>query len=146
MRGFKIAHADLRQQIEEAEKEVDRLQEEWAGIPKRISAEGVQRLKQERKRISDTIKMTAYQVESELLGMLHKYYARSMDEGRTFLHAAFQSSARLEVTEQELRVTISVQSSPHRTNSLAELCAEINKLDAAFPGTQLRIRLAVDTD
>lgn len=146
MRGFKIAHADLRGQLQEAEAEVARLKEALGQTPKRIAAAGVQKLKGEKKLLSDTIKLTAYQVESALLGMLHKYYARSLDEGRTFLHAAFQSAARLQVSTAELRVTISAQSSAHRTKALTELCAEINSFETMFPGTQLRIQLAVETD
>ena len=36
------------------------------------------------------IKMTAYQVETELFRMLGDHYARTEDEGRTLLHAVFQ--------------------------------------------------------
>ena len=63
----------------------------------------------------DGIKMSAYQVETELLGMLQDHYARTAEEGRTLLQAAFQAPARLEVAGGELRVTIGRQSSPHRT-------------------------------
>jgi hypothetical protein len=41
--------------------------------------------------------MAAYQGETQLLGMLQEHYARADEEGRTLLHAAFQSPARLEV-------------------------------------------------
>ena len=92
----------------------------------------------------DAIKMAAYQVETELLAMLGKHYARAADEGRTLLQAAFQSPARLEVADGELRVTIASQSSPHRTAALAALCADLDPLQVAFPGTKLRLRLAVE--
>lgn len=84
-------------------------------IPPRIPASDRKRLKTEKKLIADTIKMAAYQGETQLLGMLQEHYARADEEGRTLLHAAFQSPARLEVAEGELRVTIAAQSSPHRT-------------------------------
>ena len=87
--------------------------------------------------------MAAYQVETELLGLLDGHYARSAEEGRTLLHAAFQSSAQLEVTDTELRVTIARQSSPHRTAALAALCEQLDALAVPFPGTNLRLRLAV---
>ena len=90
--------------------------------------------------------MAAYQVETELLGMLQEHYARAGEEGRTLLHAAFQSPARLEVAEGELRVTIGCQSSPHRTAALAGLCATLDALAIPFPGTHLRLRLAVETE
>jgi hypothetical protein len=143
MRGFKIAHADLRGQLEEAEGRVQRLFVERKQISKRIPATGVETLKKERKLIADAIKMAAYQVETELLGMLHEHYARAGEEGRTLLSAAFQSPARLEVADGELRVMIAAQASPHRTAALAGLCRELDERAVHFPGTRLRLRLAV---
>jgi transposase len=146
MRGFKIAHAELRKQLEEAETRVTRLLEQRCKIPKRILATDRVALKTEKKLIADAIKMAAYQVETELLGLLQDHYARSGEEGRTLLHAAFQSPAQLEVTEKELRVTIASQSSPHRTAALAALCEQLDAFAVSFPGTNLRLRLAVQVD
>ena len=144
MRGFKIAHAALRRQLQPAEMQVQRLFQKRKAIAKRIPASDLQKLKTEKKLLVDSTKMAAYQVETELLGMLQEHYARATDEGRTLLHAAFQSAARLEVTEGELRVTIAAQSSPHRTAALAALCAQLDAIPTTFPGTRLRLRLAVE--
>jgi transposase len=146
MRGFKIAHAGLREQIEKGEMQIKRLLEQRKQTPKRIPAADLMTLKTEKKLIADAIKMAAYQVETELLGMLQDHYARADEEGRTLLHAAFQSPARLEVAEGELRVTIACQSSPHRTAALAALCAQLDALAIPFPGTHLRLRLAIQTE
>jgi hypothetical protein len=143
MRGFKIAHAALREQLQQAEAKIERLLEQRRKIPPRIPASDLKTLKPEKKRIADAIKMAAYQVETQLLGMLQNHYARADDEGRTLLHAAFQSPARLEVAKGELRVTIARQSSPHRTAALAALCQQLDALAVNFPGTHLRLRLAV---
>ena len=70
-------------------------------------------------------------------------YARSDEEGRTLLQAAFQSPARLEVADGELRMTVATQSSPHRTVALSALCEQLDALAIPFPGTHLRLRLAV---
>jgi transposase len=146
MRGFKIAHAALRQQLQKAQRRIERLLEQRKKTPKRIPASDRMTLKPEKKRIADAIKMAAYQVETQLLGMLQDHYARADEEGRTLLHAAFQSPARLEVTRDELRVTIGCQSSPHRTAALAALCAQLDALAIPFPGTHLRLRLAVQIE
>jgi transposase len=143
MRGFKIAHAELRQQLEQAEAEVEQLLQKRKAIPTRIPADDQETLKTERKLIVDAIKMSAYQVETELLGMLSEHYPRTREEGRTLLSAAFQSSARLELADGELRVTIAAQASPHRTTALAALCQKLDAQAAVFPGTNLRLRLAV---
>ena len=143
MRGFKIAHAGLREQLQKAEAKIQRLLEQRKKTPKRIPASDLKALKTEKKLIADAIKMAAYQVETELLGMLQDHYRRADEEGRTLLHAAFQSPARLEVTEGELWVTIARQSSPHRTAALAALCEQLDAMALTFPGTHLRLRLAV---
>jgi len=143
MRGFKIAHAGLREQLQKAEAKIQRLLEQRKKTPKRIPASDLKTLKTEKKLIADAIKMAAYQVETELLGMLQDHYSRADEEGRTLLHAAFQSPARLEVAEGELRVTIDRQSSPHRTAALVALCEQLDALAVTFPGTHLRLRLAV---
>jgi len=143
MRGFKIAHAALRQRLQHVEAKIERLLEQRQKLPKRIPASDLKMLKTEKKLIADAIKMAAYQVETELLGMLRDHYHRAGEEGRTLLHAALQSPARLEVAEGELRVTITRQSSPHRTAALAALCEQLDALALPFPGTHLRLRLAV---
>ena len=143
MRGFKIAQAKLRQQLKNAQAKVRELFRKRTTIAKRIPASDMETLKTERKLIVDAIKMSAYQVETELLGMLQEHYARTNDEGRTLLTAAFQSSARLEVAEGELRVTIAAQASPHRTAALAALCRQLDAKGVVFPGTNLRLRVGV---
>ena len=144
MRGFKIAHAELRRQLAQAEQHICRLRQELSDLPKRIAADELRTLKPERKLIVDAIKMTAYQLETQLLGMLAGHYARVVDEGRTFLHAVFQSPAHLEVSADELRVTIAAQSSLHRTLALSKLCQQLDDLAVSFPGTTLRLRFAVE--
>jgi hypothetical protein len=144
MRGFKIAHAELREQLQAAQAKVSRLEQKLEKLPKRVPASDLKVLKKEKKYVVDAIKMTAYQIETELLGMLREHYPRTEDEGRTFLQAAFQSCGRLEVGANELRVTLAEQSSPHRSRALAALCEKLNALDTCFPGTNLRLRLAVE--
>lgn len=146
MRGFKIAHAALRGQLQRAEKRIARLLAQRKNVPPRIPATDRKALRTEKKLIADAIKMAAYQVETQLQGLLQAHYPRCSEEGRTLLHAAFQSPARLEVTDDELRVTIARQSSPHRTAALAALCEQLDALATPFPGTHLRLRLAVQTE
>jgi hypothetical protein len=143
MRGFKIAHAGLREQLQKAEAKVQRLLKQRKKTPKRTPASDLKTLKTDKKLIADAIKMAAYQVETQLLQMLQGHYARATEEGRTLLQAAFQSPARLKVTDNELRVTIATQSSPHRTAALSALCEQLDALAIPFPGTHLRLRLAV---
>src|SRR5450759_1287541 len=144
MRGFKIAQASLRQQLEEAQLRERALAEQQRRLPRRVSAKGTKTLKKEKKLIVDAIKIMAYQCETALLERLRPHYLRAGDEGRTLLHAAFQSSARMEVTETELRITLAAQSSAHRSEALAKLCRELDAEGVCYPGSGLRVRLAVE--
>jgi hypothetical protein len=141
--GFKIAHAKLRAELAAAEEDVSRLAAQLQAIPKRVPADDVKTLTTEKKLIADVIKMTAYQVETELLAWLRDDYGRTDDEGRTLLQAAFQSTARLEVREGELYVELAPQSSPHRTAAIRKLCEKLNTMRATFPGTRLRLNLTI---
>ena len=93
IRGFKIAHAELRRRLKACRSPGRRLFQKRKTVTKRIPASDLETLKTERKLIMDAIKMSAYQMETELLGMLHPHYARTHEEGRTLLSAAFQSTA-----------------------------------------------------
>ena len=92
-------------QLEQAELREQELAEQQRQLPKRVPAKGVKTLKKEKKLIVDAIKIIAYQCETALLDRLRPHYARADDEGRTLLHAAFQSSASMKVTETELQIT-----------------------------------------
>jgi hypothetical protein len=148
MRGFKIAHGtDIGIPLREARTRVERLVEQRKALPQRVPIGSVKtevvRLSARRKRLSDALKMLAYQAESDLGAQVAPFYARSLDEGRRLLVAALHSAADLEVADGELRVTLAHQSSPHRTKALAELCRILDETETRFPGTTLRIRYAV---
>ena len=143
MRGFKVAQARLRQELEQAELREQALAEQFRQLPKRVPAKGMKTLKKEKKLLVDAIKIIAYQCETELLDRLRPHYARADDEGRTLLQAAFQASASMEVTETELQITVAPQSSPHRSEALAKLCQELDEEAVCYPGSRLRVRLAV---
>jgi chromosome segregation ATPase len=143
VRGFRIAHASLRAELSEAEQEVTQLKSQLDDLPKRVPANDLKTLTTEKKLIVDTIKMVAYQAETKLLALLREHYHRADDEGRTLLQAAFQSTGRVEVRDDELFVELAPQSSPHKTEAIRALCDQLNDLSAKFPGTDLRLRLAV---
>lgn len=87
--------------------------------------------------------MVAYQAESELLRAVAPSYRRVADEGRTLFQSALASTAHLEVTKTELKVTLAPLSSPHRTRAIAALCEVLNQTHTVFPGSSLRICYAI---
>ena len=148
MRGFKTAHGKLGQQIWNAWQRIEQLEKRRAGTPRRLPVQSVMqepvvKLAPERKHLTNLIKMLAYQAESDLLRLVAPHYRRAGQEGRTLLQSALASTADLEVTQTELRVTLAPQSSPHRTRAIAALCDHLNQTKTLFPGSRLRLHYTV---
>jgi hypothetical protein len=131
----------LHREIRDMKGLLEELEARRAEIPERISAAKLERLRTERQLIATVFKVAAYRIESELVRMVAPHYSRCEDEGRKLIAAALRSPADIEVTDRELRVTIAPQSSPHRSEAIAGLCASLNKLGAIVPGTRLRLVL-----
>jgi hypothetical protein len=147
MRGFKISQGKLGRQIWDAWQRVEQLEARRNKIPRRvpvqsISSQPVVKLAPEIKHLTNLIKMVAYQAESELLRTMAPHYHRVVDEGRTLIQSALSSAADLEVTENELTITLVPLSSAHRTRAIAALCKELNEFETIFPGSSLRLRYA----
>lgn len=148
MRDFKIAHGELGQSISRAMQQVMIREKQRAALPKRIPlqalpGEPVVKLAPERKHLTNLLKMVAYQAESDLFRAVTPHYHRADDEGRTLIQSALANHADLQVTENELRVTLAPLSSPHRTRAIAALCEELNQSVTIFPGSRLRLHYAV---
>jgi hypothetical protein len=137
----------LRRLLGDARRRVKELNEKRRGLPARVpvgeTKENVVRLRVPRKRLSDALKMLAYQVETDLTRLVAPHFARSREEGRTLISAALQSAADIEPGAGELRVTLAAQSTRSRSLALDRLCRELNETETLFPGTSLRLRYAV---
>jgi len=151
MRGFKIANARVSGDVIAALRHLTDLRRRRDAVPKRVSAQQaaggaeVIRLATERKHLTNLIKMVAYQAEGDLVRLLAPHYRRTEDEGRTLIQSALAAPADIAVRDRELRVTLHPMSSAHRTRAVAALCHDLNEADVRFPGTALRLRLAIGT-
>lgn len=149
MRGFKIAYGKLGKQIHAARNQVAKLEIKRTALQKRVpiaevvKGQEVIKLTTERKHLTNILKMVAYQIESDLLNQLRPHYARAEDEGRTLIQTALQSRASIDPVVDELHVTLSPLSSPHRSKAVAALCEILNKTHTRFPGSKLRMHYMV---
>jgi transposase len=148
MRGFKIAHSKLGNQLRQARAHLNRLLNQRRDAPKRVEVRDLNdrtlvKLATERKHLTDIIKMVAYQAESDLLALLRPHYARVDQEGRTLLHELFATAGDIRVADGELNLTLAPLSSPHRTHAAQALCQILDKTETIFPGSRLRIRFAM---
>lgn len=149
MREFKAADQKIYQEIQEAAGRVVELAAQQKSLPQRAPLaearpdQDLVKLSTERKHLTNVLKLVAYQIESDLVNLIRPHYARAEAEGRTLIQTVLQSTATLEPTDRELRVTLSPLSSPHRSEAVAALCENLNTAEVCFPGTDLRMRFAV---
>lgn len=140
-RGFKIAHGKTGKALRKATERVKELRRQRAALPERVpvaealGGKPVVKLAGERKHLTTVLKMVAYQIESDLLGLLRDDYARVEDEGRTLVQTALQSAAALRPADGSLEVILAPLSSPHRSRAIAALCEALNTELPRFPGT-----------
>ena len=150
MRGFKIAHGTLRGRLRAVFARIMALEKARAAASARVPVRTVTRSKvvklaPERKHLTNLLKMVAYQAESDLVQLVAPHYQRIADEGRTLIQSILTSDADLEVTPDELRVSVAPLSSPHRTRALAALCQDLNARGVRFPGSSLCLHYRVAT-
>ena len=149
MRAFTAAEKRIHGEIREAADQVAALVARQKSLPTRIplseapNAEKAMKLSTERKHLTNVLKMVAYQIEGSLVELLRPYYQRTEDEGRTLIQTALRSSAAIEPTAEELRVSLAPLSSPHRSMAIRSLCHELNKTQTLFPGNNLRLSFTV---
>ena len=149
MRAFTAAEKQILREIQDAANDVARLTERQKSLPARIplseapDAGNAVKLSTERKHLTNVLKMVAYQIEGSLVELLRPHYSRTEDEGRTLIQTALRSSATIEPNAQELRVTLSPLSSPHRSKAIALMCSTLNQTETTFPGTDQRLRFDV---
>ena len=147
--AFKKADKKIYREIQEAAEHVAELAAQQKSLPLRVPLaearpnQDLVKLATERQHLTNVLKLVAYQIESDLVNLIAPHYARAEDEGRTLIQTVLQSSATLEPTEKELRVTLAPLSSPHRSQAVAALCENLNTTGTCFPGTDLRMHFAV---
>jgi hypothetical protein len=97
----------------------------------------VVQLEQERKRITDQIKMVAYRAETELANLVGPFLGpHHNDEARSFLRQVFQLPADLVPDPEAGTLTVRLHSMANwRSNrALAGLCEILNSYEALLPG------------
>lgn len=149
--SFESAEEKIRRQIDKTADHIKKLKVRRDSLPARVpladarKGQELVKLSTERKHLTNVLKMIAYQIESDLVELVRPHYKRVEDEGRTFIQMALQDTADIEPTVDQLRITLAPLSSPHRSQALVSLCEVLNKTNALFPGTLLRMHYSVAT-
>ena len=145
MRGFNIANAGCKRQINRLQQQIDRATAELKKMPKKVPLKTIDEqpvhLEKERKYLADVIKMTCYRAETAFLNLLFPHFVRARDEGRTFLKSLFELPADILPDEKTgmLSVNFHAMANPRSNSALNELCAIMNAEEFLFPQTQLKM-------
>jgi hypothetical protein len=136
-RGRKEALAlqELERRIQEAG---NRLEE----APRRENARlgGYRQLKTEAKLLLNLVKMVAYELETQLCGLLAPAYANAAKEKRALIAAALRTTGSLRLAPGELIVRLDPQASPNRTRAINALLEQLDRRRARYPGSHRVIR------
>lgn len=145
MRGFKIVHGALGQQISAQEHACRQLKARIAALPERVPVKAIVEegeivmLAPEAKHLTDTIKMVAYRAEAALVRCLAPHYAKTEDEGRALIREMLSASADIVPDAQCLRIRLHSLANPRSNQALAHVCATLNALELQYPGTTLTL-------
>jgi hypothetical protein len=143
--GIKIAQRGTVGQLRALEKEIIKLQNRHAKLPKRVPlAEAGPRevLRLEQKAIVDRIKITAYNAEEWLLDLLVRHYPNTHDV-RALLRSFAQLAGDIRTTPAGVVITLDAPDLPLQRRALDGLCADLNQLGATFPGTETPVTYEV---
>jgi len=131
-------------EVEEARMAFERLCQERRDCSRKVRLGDVSdgdpvKLSYERKLLTDTIKMCAYDVETQLVEMLDGIFRRNEYEGRAVVREIFQTPGDLTLSPGELHIHLEQLSAPRYTEAMMSLCERVNALDMTLPETNLRL-------
>jgi hypothetical protein len=102
------------------------------------------KLTYERKLLTDTVKMCAYDVETHLMEMLDGVFRRNDWEGRAVIREIFQTTGDLTLSPGQLHIHLDQLSAPRYTQAMMSLCDQVNTLDMTLPETDFHLRFHVN--
>ncbi len=141
-----IKKAELFEQIEQYEKQLDGLKAELKNTDKHITWENLDEKDQffqllpGRKRLMDTVKMIAYRTETSMANLL-KDETTDMAAARRLLQDLYVAEADIlpEPENDRLLVRIHNASRPAANKKIKRLLDYLNNTEMKYPGTKLRL-------
>jgi len=138
--------AELLEEIEGYENQLEQLKLEIKDIPKHITwkelkeSERFFKLKTGRKRLMDTVRMIAYRAETAMVNLLMDKTVNSSD-ARCILQDLFVTEADIlpDHENKSLRIRVHCSSTPATNRSLNKLLTELNRTEINYPGTEIKL-------
>lgn len=139
--------SDLIEQINSYNKQIKQLLQERSKLPSRIKVKDLpeqvryNKLKQESKKLKNTILMIAYRAETALYNLMKPYYKNTLKDGRAILREIFTSDADMhpDYKNNKLNITIHTMSTPRANKTVAKLCHLMNQTQTVYPNTNLTL-------
>jgi hypothetical protein len=101
------------------------------------------KLSYERKLFTDTLKLSAYEIETRLYGLLPEEFRRAPLEGRRLIKEMLQVSGALRISGTTLEVHLCQLSAPRYTLALQHICQRLNALSPKLPETPYQLFFTV---
>jgi hypothetical protein len=145
-RNWLTKKADLLEEIENCEQQLERLKAELKDAPKHITwgqldeKDKFLRLLPGRKRLMDTIRMIAYRAETAMVGLITGPTVDSPAARRLLQDLLVTEGDILpEPENKQLNIRVHSASRPAANRALAQLFEHLNKAEVNYPGTDMRI-------
>ena len=147
-RNQRAAEVETARHVEQARERCERLRQHRRDTPRQVRLGDVSdgdpvKLTYERKLLTDTIKMCAYDVETQLTEMLAGVLRRQDFEGRAVVRELFQTPGDLLLSHGQLHIHFNQLSAPRYTKALMALCEQLNARDLPVPETSFTLRFHV---
>ena len=112
-------------------------------LDKRISATDYRKFNDEIRLVSNLVKMTAYNIEGKMAKLLGQSSNYKNGNERGIINHFTHTSGAISIADKTLKIDLQQQGTPAKTKELQDLCQEINKLNAIYPGTNLSMKFSV---
>lgn len=138
--------ADLQEQIEQCENQLNVLNEQRLTTPKHLAWDDLpvekkfERLSPSRKRLTDTVKLIAYRAETALATITSEKLSHP-GEVRSLIRDLFRSDADFypDETAGILEVRFHTLANPRSNRAIKHLLDYLNAAEFIYPGTNLRL-------
>jgi DNA-binding CsgD family transcriptional regulator len=149
---WKHKKAELVEEIEHFENDLEQLKQKLSENPKHIDWHDMkeddkfERLKPNRKHLTDTIKMIAYRAETSMVNTVRENLTRK-DDARSLIRNLLNSEADILPNIKTNTLTIAVHSmTNYRSNRAIEhLLIQLNENEFNYPGTNLKMKFTMAT-
>jgi transposase len=132
LQGLEHEYEQVKQRLKQTPKHVG-----WDELP---AEQKFDRLASSRKRLTDTVKMIAYRVETAMTAIVREELARQ-DDARALLRDLFRSEADLlpDTTRGVLEVRVHPMANARSNRAIAHLLTQLNDASFTYPGTNLKL-------